>query len=232
MKRIVRTVLAVTLSLVVCGIVIFDLTIPEGPPRPDDSELLAAKTGAPNLVSAIYLGARLYDTLFEILVFTVAVIGVRFYLLQRPSTARPDPIPESHVLQVSAQILYPLILILGLYLTCFGHLSPGGGFSGGVVAASGLLLCVMSIGVDTVYCRLSGAGIEQLEWALPMMIVAVCVLPLAFGRPILSNLLPAGQAGHVFGSLSILLLNVLIGLKVLIGSWMVLHTFIRHRGEI
>jgi hypothetical protein len=65
-----------------------------------------------------------------------------------------------------------------------------------------------------------------------MMIVAVCVLPLAFGRPILSNLFPAGRAGHVFGSPSILLLNVLIGLKVLIGSWMVLHAFIHHRGEI
>ena len=76
------------------------------------------------------------------------------------------------------------------------------------------------------------AGIERLEWALPMMIVAVCALPLVLGRPILSNLLPAGQAGHVFGSPSILLFNALIGLKVLIGSWMVLHSFIRHRGEI
>jgi multicomponent Na+:H+ antiporter subunit B len=232
MRRTVRAVLAVTLSLAVCGIVVFDLTLPEGTARPDDVTRLAAETGAANLVSAVYLGFRLYDTLFEILVFTVAVIGVRYYLSQRPSTARPAPIPESHVLQASAQILFPLILSLGLYLTFFGHLSPGGGFSGGVVGASGLLLCVMSIGLDTVYKRLSGGGVERLEWALPMMIVAVCMLPLVFGRPILSNLLPAGQVRRVFGSPSILLLNALIGLKVLIGSWMVLHSFIRHRGEI
>jgi multicomponent Na+:H+ antiporter subunit B len=232
MMRRVRTALAVILSLLICGIVVLDLTVPDDPPRPDDSNLLAVETGAPNLVSAVYLEARLYDTLFELLVFTVAVIGVRFYLSHRPSTGRSTPIPESHVLQASAQILFPLILILGLYLAFFGHLSPGGGFSGGVVAASGLLLCVMSIGLDAVYSRLSGALAERLEWALPMMIVAVCVLPLAFGRPILSNLFPAGRAGHVFGSPSILLLNVLIGLKVLIGSWMVLHAFIHHRGEI
>jgi len=232
MRRPVRTTLVVALSLLVCGIVIFDLAVSEAPLRPDDSVLLATKTGASNLVSAIYLGARLYDTLFEVLVFTVAVIGVCFYLSERPSTARPSAIPESHVLQASAQILFPLILLLGLYLTFFGHLSPGGGFSGGVVAASGLLLCVMSIGLDTVYRRLSGAGIERLEWALPMLIVAVCVLPLAFGRSPLSNLLPVGRARQVFGSPSILLLNILIGLKVLIGSWMVLHAFIRHRGEI
>lgn len=232
MKTLVRNILAVVLSLAVFGIVVFDLAIPEEPARVDDSALLAATTGAPNLVSAVYLGARLYDTLFEVLVFTVAVIGVRFYLLRRSSEAPSASIPESHVLQASAQILYPLILILGVYLTCFGHLSPGGGFSGGVVAASGLLLCVMSIGADTVYRRLSGAGIERLEWALPMLIVAACVLPLAFARPALSNLLPVGRAGHLFGSPSILLLNVLIGLKVLIGSWMVLYAFIRHRGEI
>ena len=232
MKRIVRTALAIALSLAACGIVIFNLPISEGATHPNDTTLLATETGALNLVSAIYLGARLYDTLFEVLVFTVAVIGVRFYLLRRPSTARATPIPESHVLQASAQILYPLTLILGLYLALFGHLSPGGGFSGGVVAASGLLLCVMSIGAETVYRRLSGAGIERLEWALPMVIVAVCVLPVMFSRPILSNALPVGQAGHVFGSPSILLLNILIGLKVLIGSWMVLYAFILYRGEI
>ena len=232
MKRIVRTTLAAALSLAACGIVIFNLPLSEEAARATDAALLATETGAPNLVSAIYLDARLYDTLFEILVFTVAVIGVRFYLLRRPSTARATPIPESHVLQASAQILFPLTLLLGLYLSLFGHLSPGGGFSGGVVAASGLLLCVMSIGVETVYRRLSGAGVERLEWALPMVIVAICVLPIIFGRPILSNLLPIGQAGHVFGSSSILLLNILIGLKVTIGSWMVLYAFIRYRGEI
>ena len=232
MKRQMHIVLAAIVSLAVAGIVILDLVSPETPLRPDDSNLLAERTGAPNLVTAVYLGARLYDTLFEVLVFTVAVIGVRFYLSKRPSTARPSPIPESHVLQASAQILFPLILLLGLYLTFFGHLSPGGGFSGGVVAASGLLLCVMSVGLDTVYRRLSGAGIERLEWGLPMMIVAVCVVPLAFARPVLSNLLPVGDAGEVFGTPSILLLNALIGLKVLIGSWMVLYAFIRHRGEI
>jgi len=232
MKRTIRTILALLVSMLVCCVVLLDLVVPEAPPRPDDTILLAERTGASNLVAAVYLGARLYDTLFEVLVFTVAVIGVRFYLSHRPSTARPVPIPESHVIQASAQILLPLILVLGLYLTFFGHLSPGGGFSGGVVAASGLLLCVMSIGLDTVYKRLSGAGIERLEWGLPMMIVAVCVLPTAFSRPILSNLLPIGEAGQVFGSPSILLLNALVGLKVLIGSWMVLYTFIRHRGEI
>ena len=171
MRHPVRAAFAVTLSLLVCGIVILDLTVLEGSPRLDDSVPLAEATGAPNLVSAIYLGARLYDTLFELLVFTVAVIGVRFYLSQRPSTAHSSPIPESHVVQASAQILFPLIVVLGMYLAFFGHLSPGGGFSGGVVAASGLLLCVMSIGVDTVYRRVSGAAAERLEWALPMMIV-------------------------------------------------------------
>ena len=224
--------LAVALSLAASGIVIFNLPISDVAGSSQDADLLLAETGAPNLVSAIYLDARLYDTLFEILVFTVAVIGVRFYLLLRGSSARATPIPESHVLQASAQILFPLTLLLGLYLTLFGHLSPGGGFGGGVVTASGLLLCVMSIGVQTVYRRLSGAGIERLEWALPMVIVAICVAPLLFGRPMLSSLLPVGRAGHVFGSPSILLLNVLVGLKVLIGSWMVLYAFIRHRGEI
>ncbi len=99
-------------------------------------------TGAANLVSAIYLNYRLYDTLFEILVFSTAVLGVRFYLAKRGRREEEvTRIPESQVIRTSADLLFPPILLLGIYLVLFGHISPGGGFSGGTVAGTGLLLC-------------------------------------------------------------------------------------------
>ncbi|RLE12077.1 hypothetical protein DRI96_05140, partial [Candidatus Aerophobetes bacterium] len=45
--------------------------------------------------------------------------------------------------------LVPYILIFGLYLISYGHLSPGGGFQGGVVLASGIILLALARGTDS-----------------------------------------------------------------------------------
>ena len=187
-----------------------------------------------NLVSAIYLNYRLYDTLFEILVFSVAVLGVRFYLVGRgrDKAEAIEHIPESQVVRTSADLLFPLILLLGIYLALFGHLAPGGGFSGGVVASSGLLLCAVALGADAVAHRFHEPAFERLEWVILLAILFLAVFPIALRHVPLSDLLPQGRAGSMLSGGSILFYNVLIGLKVFIGTWVVIQYFLRHRGEI
>lgn len=192
----------------------------------------AKKTGAANLVSATYLNIRLYDTLFELLIFAVAVLGVRAYLHGRGREEPASAIPESHVVRASADLLFPFLLLLGFYLTAFGHLTPGGGFSGGVVAASGLLLCAIALGSEEVADRLRERKLERMEWVIPLLLLLLGVLPLAFGTPPFADLLPKGEIGRVGSGGTIFLYNLLIGVKVFIGSWIVVHAFIRHRGEI
>ena len=59
---------------------------------------LALHYGARNGVAAIVLGARLYDTLLEVLVFALAMVGVRYTL--RPLGRWPGPlIPERGVVR-------------------------------------------------------------------------------------------------------------------------------------
>ena len=192
----------------------------------------AEKTGAANLVSAIYLDVRLYDTLFELLVFSVAVLGVRAHLHRRGTEEPASAIPESHVIRASADLLFPFLLLLGLYLTAFGHLTPGGGFSGGVVAASGLLLCAITLGGEEVARRIRERMLERMECGIPLLFLLLGVLPLIFGTPPFTDLLPKGEIGRVGSGGSILFYNLLIGIKVFIGSWIVVHAFIQHRGEI
>jgi len=189
-------------------------------------------TGAVNLVSAIYLNYRLYDTLFEILVFSVAVLGVRFYLTDQRASDVVEGVPESHVVRRSADLLFPLILIFALYLVVFGHLSPGGGFSGGVVAGSGLLLCSVALGAEVVARRFHERVLERLEWTALLAILLLALLPLLVGRPALYDLLPRGTPGRVASGGSVILYNLLIGFKVFVGTWVIIHFFIRHRGEI
>jgi len=193
----------------------------------------AVETGAANLVSAIYLNYRLYDTLLEILVFSVAVLGVRFYLAGRDKGKEEVAgIPESQVIRTSADLLFPPIFLLGIYLVLFGHLSPGGGFSGGTVAGTGLLLCAVALGADVVARRFHEAALERLEWGVLLVILLFALSPIALWRLPLTDLLPRGRLGSLASGGSILIYNALIGLKVFIGTWVVVYSFIRHRGEI
>jgi len=193
---------------------------------------VARRTGAINVVSSIYLNARLFDTLLEVLVFAVAVLGVHFYLTAR---GRPEPvesIPESNVVRIAADILLPPILLISIYVVLHGHLSPGGGFSGGVIAGTGLLLAAIALGTDTVTARLGPRLLDRAEWGTLLGILFLAFAPIFAGRPLLSDLLPAGTPGRLASGGSILLYNALIGAKVFVGSWVIVRHFVDHRGEI
>ena len=189
-------------------------------------------TGAGNMVSAIYLNYRLYDTLFELLVFSVAVLGVRFYLVGRKRREEVERLPESQIVRLSADLLFPPILLLGVYLSLFGHLSPGGGFSGGVVAASGLLLYAVALGAESVAKRFHENALEWVEWGILLGILLLGLLPLLFSKIPLTDFLPTGTAGRLNSGGSVILYNLLVGVKVFIGTWVIIHYFLRHRGEI
>ncbi len=193
----------------------------------------ASETGAINLVSGIYLNYRLYDSLFELLIFSMAVLGVRFYLNadenKKPSVAR---VAESPVVRIAADLLFGPIIMIGLYLIVFGHLSPGGGFSGGAVGGTGLLLCAAALGAEVVARRFHEQIIEQIEWGILLVIISFALAPVLFGHSPLTDLLPAGRAGSLPSGGTIPVHNVLIGIKVFIGTWVIIYSFIRHRGEI
>ena len=50
----------------------------------------------------------------------------------------------SKIVRTGADILYPFVLIFGLYIVLHGHLTPGGGFQGGAVIATGVVLVIVA----------------------------------------------------------------------------------------
>jgi len=95
--------------------------------------------GGENAVTAIYLGYRVYDTIFEALVLVVAVVAVlHMSWFDRPSIddGKHSDINRSGLAIFIIKIITPLILLFGIYLVINGFLTPGGGFQGGVVVAT------------------------------------------------------------------------------------------------
>jgi len=232
-KLRIRTVLAV--GIISAFVVLVALAFASDQPVPADSQQYLARalgeTGASNRVAGIYLNYRLLDTLLELLVFSVAVLGVRHYLQQSEGMSLPA-LSESEVLQTAVSFLSPLALLLCAFFAIFGHISPGGGFAAGVIAASGLLYVAIAHGMKATETRLNPWRLALAEKAILLLLLAFVLVPAAFGKIPLSDLLPKGTPGQLLSGGSILIYNILIAMKVFIGAWLVIAAFAQHRGEL
>ena len=182
----------------------------------------ADELGAANLVTAVVVTYRGLDTLGEVTVLFAATAGITMLLATRkpkkPGTAgKKDPGEDhsrrtgSELLKTGAALLFPIIWMFGIYIFVHGHLTPGGGFQGGVVIASAILLLFFA---DS--DRKVGHTILQIAEALSgAAYVAVGLLGLWFAAGFLDpRFLPAGEFGQLFSAGAIPVIYSLIGIKV------------------
>lgn len=117
-----------------------------------------AETGAINFVAGMILDYRAFDTFGESNVLFMAVIAV-LMLLQRDKknidAAEDQEMQEDEmldaedsklILKKGAKCLAPVVILYGIYVVLNGHLSPGGGFSGGSIIGAGLILYSVAFG--------------------------------------------------------------------------------------
>lgn len=110
------------------------------------------QTGAVNTVAGMILDYRAFDTLGESFVLFTATCAVLLLLEQ----SKNKPIKKQETFTFSndpivctvVKILTPIIIVFGIYVLFNGHLSPGGGFSGGSVLGAGFILFAMAYGED------------------------------------------------------------------------------------
>lgn len=101
------------------------------------------ESGVTNPVTAVLLNFRGYDTLLEVGVLLVAVLGVWLVRDQEPQGRHPPSDGTSPVLIGLVRVLVPPMIVIGGYLTWIGATEPGGAFQGGAVIGGAwvLLLC-------------------------------------------------------------------------------------------
>lgn len=188
-------------------------------PRPElpDPEPVALSWGARNAVAAIVLGVRLWDTLFEILVYAMTIAGVklglRFLRWEKPV----PPVAETPLLRRSADILLGPIVVFTVYVAASGHLGPGGGFPAGALLGTGLLLLALAKGVERVSAEIHEETLDWVEYGAIVVILGLAAVLLLLGRR---------------GAPYFIAANLLIALEVAIGAWVAVHRFALSRGEV
>jgi multisubunit Na+/H+ antiporter MnhB subunit len=108
-----------------------------------------------------------------------------------------------------------LIILFGIYIILFGHLTPGGGFAGGVILASSYVLLMLAFGRELVEENLPSALSSKLDCIGAFAFGMIAVLGFVFGGVFFVNfLVKYSQQFSLISAGTIPLSNIAIGLKV------------------
>lgn len=126
---------------------------------------------------------------------------------------------ESKVLKSMSRFIYPYIIMYGIYVTLQGNLTPGGGFQGGVIVATGIMLINFFRPV-----KFNLISLSKYEKFAFIFIIIVSNISYFKEGVVFTNFLDSGK--HLF----LVLLNFLIGMKVTLGLLNILETFFEEGG--
>lgn len=184
------------------------------------------ETGSLNLVTAIYLDYRLLDTLFEAGILLVAVTGVSWIAQHENIEHNPlfmldrFKIPELFV--SFARVIYPVVLLFGIYVIFNGHLAPGGGFQGGAILATALLILYY---ID-LKKKTNLEAIFTIEKILYLSLLIIASLSYFTRGVWFTNVMPLASGIDV-KAIFLITLNLIIGAKVALGLTAIFIAFLK-----
>jgi multicomponent Na+:H+ antiporter subunit B len=171
-----------------------------------------------NVVAAVVFDYRGLDTLGEEFILFAAVTGVVLLLRESEGDEEAEPGDEaevsSHALRYFGTIAIGLVVLVGLWLVAFGLVTPGGGFQGGVVVASALLVLYLAVGYRAWKRLAKEEVVDPVEGVGAGGYVVVGLAALISAAPFLHNLLGPGKSGTLFSGGSMSFLNWAVALEV------------------
>ncbi len=174
-------------------------------------QTLNPESGPANIVTSIVVDYRSFDTLGEVTVLFISALGVALLLGGAVTPKRLQlNFKPNFMLRVASRALFGIIIMTGVYVILHGHLTPGGGFPGGTMIASAMLLLYLA---DDQF-RAHVKGFKILESIAGSFYVIIGLVGLIVGTYFLQNFLPNGIVGDLLSSGIIPIVYILIGLKV------------------
>jgi multicomponent Na+:H+ antiporter subunit B len=178
---------------------------------------------ATDLVTALNFDFRAFDTLGEEFILFGSVLGV-VLILRQMRGEHPQPHLEeadehtfagaSEALRALSLVLIPAILAIGVYIVVHGQLTPGGGFQGGVILASGPL----AVFVAGRYLRMRIVAPHKLveigEAAGALGYAMIGLAGLVLAGVFFKDFLPLGATGHLLSGGQMDLASAAVGLEV------------------
>lgn len=182
-----------------------------------------------NVVSSVNFDQRGFDTLGEESILLASVMGAT--VLLRPTRRERETAVDAggrtlEATRFLSYVMLPVTLILGLDVVTYGHLTPGGGFQGGVVLGTGLHLTYLG-GSYPALARMRPT--EAFEWGEALGAGAFAALGVAgvlAAGAFLTNLFVGGTFGALLSAGTVPVLNGAVGVEVAAGVMVLLAAFL------
>ena len=117
------------------------------------------------------------------------------------------------IVKTITRLTVGLIMLYGIYIVLHGHLTPGGGFAGGVIIALSFIHLMLAYGKDLALKKMSKSATGFFESFGAVLFLAIAFLGFTGGYFFL-NFLSKGEPYSFFSAGTIPLMNIAICLKV------------------
>jgi multisubunit Na+/H+ antiporter MnhB subunit len=119
------------------------------------------------------------------------------------------------IVKKTTQLIAGMIFMYGIYVIIHGHLTPGGGFAGGVVIAGSLILITLAYGGEFIRLVKEESETTLVENLATIMVIVIATSGFLFGtRIFFNNFLPKGIVGNLVSAGVLPLYNICIGTEV------------------
>jgi len=180
------------------------------------------ETGSINIVTGMILKYRAFDTFGEAHVLFIATICVMALLMVDDEKLKEiaevddrkyEP-KNDKILQKVAFILVPIIFMFGFYIILNGHLSPGGGFSGGAMLGAGMILYVSAFGFRKMQRFFDEEIFKIVKVSSLVLYAAIISYYFYMGANGFDSHIPIGTPGNILSAGLLLPINILVGMEV------------------
>ncbi len=130
------------------------------------------------------------------------------------------------IVRTIARLLFPFTFLFGAYIVLHGHLTPGGGFPGGVIIAASVVMLFLAYGIERAQKRVGFLHAEVLESVGGLAIVVLGLFGILLGITFLQNVFPLGTLGQLFSAGNLPLLYLGVGTKVAAGLILIFYAML------
>jgi multicomponent Na+:H+ antiporter subunit B len=138
------------------------------------------------------------------------------------------------IVKMISRIVIPFMIVYGIYIILFGHISPGGGFSGGAILGAAMVLYTLSFSADVAMRKFPHSLSMKLESGGIWLYIFIGLIGIFTADSFLSNQQGGfyiGNAGDLISAGMIPILTVGIGIKVASTMITLFHTIIEEEGH-
>lgn len=195
-----------------------------------------------DVVALVTFDYRGFDTVGEEFILFTSAAGIALLLrTERDEEESPPPLDDaiadarkrtSEAVRVTCLALVAPAVLLGIYVITHGHLTPGGGFQGGVILASAVLLIYLAGEYGALHALLPEKLTEKADAVGAAGFVLIGLIGLVTGAAYLQNVVPLGPIGALYSAGMIPYINLSVGLEVGAAFLLILLEFFRQTLQI